>query len=165
MSDKIAYSVNRSSAAEIAFHLLRADIADGAAMRAAFATHQPDAVMHLAAETHVDRSIDGPGPFIQSNVVGTYTLLDAAREYWAGLPPDRKAAFRFHHVSTDEVFGALGPNDPPFTENTPTIHAARIRRARRRLIIWCAPGITPTVCRPSSATPPTTTDFGSSPRS
>jgi dTDP-glucose 4,6-dehydratase len=99
--------------------LIRADIADAAAMRAAFATHQPDAVMHLAAETHVDRSIDGPGPFIQSNVVGTYTLLDAAREYWAGLPAARKAAFRFHHVSTDEVFGALGPNDPPFNENTP----------------------------------------------
>ena len=99
--------------------LVRADIADHAAMRQLFATWQPDAVMHLAAETHVDRSIDGPGPFVQTNVVGTYTLLDAAREYWAGLPAARRAAFRFHHVSTDEVFGALGPGDPPFTETTP----------------------------------------------
>ena len=98
---------------------MRADIADHAAMRQMFATRQPDAVMHLAAETHVDRSIDGPGPFVQTNVVGTYTLLDAAREYWAGLPPPRRAAFRFHHVSTDEVFGALGPGDAPFTETTP----------------------------------------------
>ncbi len=99
--------------------LVRADICDHAAMRAAFATYQPDAVMHLAAESHVDRSIDGPGAFIQTNIVGTYTLLDAAREYWTGLPADRKAAFRFHHISTDEVFGALHEGDPPFTETTP----------------------------------------------
>jgi dTDP-glucose 4,6-dehydratase len=98
--------------------LIRADIADAAAMREVFATHQPDAVMHLAAESHVDRSIDGPGPFIQTNVVGTYVLLDAARAYWAGLPAERRRGFRFHHVSTDEVFGALGANDPPFTETT-----------------------------------------------
>lgn len=98
--------------------LIRADIADGAAMREIFAAHQPDAVMHLAAETHVDRSIDGPGPFIQTNIVGTYTLLEAARAYWEGLPAAGKAAFRFHHISTDEVFGALSPADPPFTETT-----------------------------------------------
>ena len=98
--------------------LVRADIADAAAMREVFATHQPDAVMHLAAESHVDRSIDGPGPFIQTNVVGTYVLLEAARDYHAALPPERRAAFRFHHVSTDEVFGALGPGDAPFTEDT-----------------------------------------------
>ncbi len=98
--------------------LVRADICDHAAMRAAFTTYQPDAVMHLAAESHVDRSIDGPGAFIQTNIVGTYTLLDAAREYWAGLPAERKAAFRFHHISTDEVFGALHEGDPPFTETT-----------------------------------------------
>ena len=120
--DKMTYAAS-PDALEDAFAsprhtLVRADIADAAAMRAAFATHQPDAVMHLAAETHVDRSIDGPGPFIQTNVVGTYTLLEAAREYWAGLPAGRKERFRFHHVSTDEVFGALQPGDPPFTETT-----------------------------------------------
>jgi len=98
--------------------LVRADIGDHAAMSAIVATHQPDAVMHLAAESHVDRSIDGPGPFIQTNIVGTYVLLDVMRHYFAGLPADRQARFRFHHVSTDEVFGALGPNDPPFTETT-----------------------------------------------
>ena len=121
--DKMTYAASEDALEEALHHnrhtLVRADIADHAAMAATFATHQPDAVMHLAAETHVDRSIDGPGPFIHSNVVGTYTLLDVAKTYWTGLPPDRKAAFRFHHVSTDEVFGALGPNDPPFTETTP----------------------------------------------
>ncbi len=98
--------------------LIRADIADAAAMRAAFAAHQPDLVMHLAAESHVDRSIDGPGDFIRTNVLGTFTLLEASRGYWSALPADRRAAFRFHHISTDEVFGALDPADPPFTEAT-----------------------------------------------
>jgi dTDP-glucose 4,6-dehydratase len=88
-------------------------------MRQVFATHRPDAVMHLAAETHVDRSIDGPGPFIHSNIVGTFSLLEAARAYWMGLTGDARKKFRFHHISTDEVFGALGADDPPFTETTP----------------------------------------------
>ncbi len=121
--DKMTYAASPDAIEEAATHPrylhIKADIADHAAMREAFATHQPDAVMHLAAETHVDRSIDGPGPFVHSNVVGTYTLLDVAREYWAGLPAERKAAFRLHHISTDEVFGALGPKDPPFNEETP----------------------------------------------
>lgn len=121
--DKMTYAASEAALEEAAISprhmLLRADIADHAAITAIFATHQPDAVMHLAAETHVDRSIDGPGPFIHSNVVGTYTLLDVARAHWSALDPARKAAFRFHHISTDEVFGALGPNDPPFNEHTP----------------------------------------------
>ena len=120
--DKLTYAASEDALEEGRWHdrhtLIRADIADAAAMRQVFAAHQPDAVMHLAAESHVDRSIDGPGVFIQTNVVGTYVLLEAAREYWAGLPADRRAAFRFHHVSTDEVFGALGPGDAPFTEST-----------------------------------------------
>ena len=99
--------------------LIRADIADAAAMAEVFATHRPDAVMHLAAESHVDRSIDGPAAFIQTNLVGTFVLLEAARGYWSGLDAGARAAFRFHHVSTDEVFGALGAEDPPFTEDTP----------------------------------------------
>src|SRR5579883_2766195 len=97
---------------------VRADVADAAAMARVFAEYEPDAVMHLAAESHVDRSIDGPAAFIRTNIVGTYTLLEAARAYWSRLPPLRKSAFRFHHISTDEVFGALGPDDPPFTEAT-----------------------------------------------
>ncbi len=99
--------------------LVRADVADLPAMQAVFAQHRPDAVMHLAAESHVDRSIDGPSVFIQTNVVGTFSLLEAARGYWSGLDGAAKTAFRFHHISTDEVFGALDVDDPPFTETTP----------------------------------------------
>ena len=98
---------------------VRADITDAAAIAAVFAAHAPDAVMHLAAESHVDRSIDGPAPFIQTNVVGTFVMLEAARTYWQSLGGAARDAFRFHHISTDEVFGALGPHDPPFTEATP----------------------------------------------
>ena len=121
--DKMSYAASEDALEEARNHprhtLVRADIADAAAMAQVFATHQPDAVMHLAAETHVDRSIDGPAPFVHTNVTGTFVLLEAARAYWAGLDAPRRAAFRFHHVSTDEVFGALGPDDPPFTEATP----------------------------------------------
>ena len=93
-----------------------ADICDRATLDRIFAQHKPDAVMHLAAESHVDRSIDGPGAFIQTNITGTYTLLEAARAYWQGSgKPD---GFRFHHISTDEVFGSLGPTGQ-FTEDTP----------------------------------------------
>jgi dTDP-glucose 4,6-dehydratase len=99
--------------------LVEADIRDGAALREIFTQWQPDAVMHLAAESHVDRSIDGPAEFISTNVVGTQVLLEAAREYWNGLPAARKDVFRFHHVSTDEVFGALEAGDAPFNAATP----------------------------------------------
>jgi dTDP-glucose 4,6-dehydratase len=95
------------------------DVCDAKAMRRIFASHQPDAVMHLAAESHVDRSIDGPAEFIQTNIVGTFVLLEAARDYWSNLPPGRRAAFRFHHVSTDEVYGALLPSSPAFAEDSP----------------------------------------------
>jgi dTDP-glucose 4,6-dehydratase len=121
--DKITYAASTDTLEEALthprHHHLRADITDAAAMRDIFATHQPDAVMHLAAESHVDRSIDGPAPFIHTNVVGTFVLLDAARAHWATLASDAQRRFRFHHISTDEVFGALGPHDPPFTEATP----------------------------------------------
>ena len=120
--DKMTYAASRE-ALEADSHprlqLLVGDVADGRAVRDAFEQADPDAVMHLAAETHVDRSIDGPAPFIHSNVVGTFTLLEAARAHWQGLAGPRRALFRFHHVSTDEVFGALGPDDAPFTESTP----------------------------------------------
>ena len=121
--DKMTYAASEAALEEAATHprhtLVRADIADAGAMDQVFATHQPDSVMHLAAETHVDRSIDGPAAFIQTNIVGTQVLLDAARGYWSALSPARRTAFRFHHISTDEVFGALGPGDAPFTETTP----------------------------------------------
>ena len=121
--DKMTYAASEDALEEARTdrrHLLvRADITDAGAMRDIFATHQPDAVMHLAAESHVDRSIDGPAPFIHTNVLGTFVLLDAARAYWSRLDKPGQQAFRFHHISTDEVFGALNPGDPPFTETTP----------------------------------------------
>ena len=118
--DSLTYAACLANVAEVENHpnyaFLEADICDGAAMRNAFDKHQPDAVMHLAAESHVDRSIDGPGAFIQTNITGTYTLLETARSYW--VHKDRPEAFRFHHISTDEVFGSLG-SDGQFTESTP----------------------------------------------
>jgi dTDP-glucose 4,6-dehydratase len=120
--DKLTYAASPEALEEArtdSRHLLiEADIADAGAMRQIFATHQPDAVMHLAAESHVDRSIDGPADFIRTNVVGTFTLLETARDYCASLDTARRAAFRFHHVSTDEVFGALDRDDAAFTEAT-----------------------------------------------
>jgi dTDP-glucose 4,6-dehydratase len=120
--DKLTYAASEAAleraGADSRHVLVRADIADRAAMRDIFATHQPDRVMHLAAETHVDRSIDGPAAFVETNILGTYTLLEAARDYWSTLAADRAANFRLHHISTDEVFGALGPDDAPFTEHT-----------------------------------------------
>ena len=120
--DKMTYAASEDALEEgrgDARHvLIRADICDAAALRRIFEAHDPDAVMHLAAESHVDRSIDGPSDFVQTNVVGTFILLEAARQHYAGLPSERKAAFRFHHISTDEVFGALEHEDPPFTETT-----------------------------------------------
>jgi dTDP-glucose 4,6-dehydratase len=97
---------------------VRADICDGTAMARVLAQHRPDAILHLAAESHVDRSIDGPDLFVQTNVVGTLRLLQAAQDYWQTLSPDRRSQFRFLHVSTDEVYGSLGP-EGLFTETTP----------------------------------------------
>ena len=120
--DKMTYAASEDALEEARHdprhHLVRADVADAEAMRQVFAAHEPDLVMHLAAENHVDRSIDGPGDFIRTNVLGTFVLLEAARGYWSALAPARRTAFRFHHVSTDEVFGALGTDDPAFTETT-----------------------------------------------
>ena len=120
--DKLTYAANplalEGAERHERYRFEHADIADGSGMRAILARHRPDAVMHLAAETHVDRSIDGPADFIRTNILGTYTLLEAAREHWSSLPRDEAAGFRFHHISTDEVFGSLGP-EGLFTETTP----------------------------------------------
>lgn len=110
--DKLTYAGNLDSLQPVAhsprYAFVQADIADAGAMQAVFAAHQPDIVVHLAAESHVDRSIDGPDAFVQTNVVGTYTLLQAALRHYRGLDEAGRGAFRFHHVSTDEVFGSLG---------------------------------------------------------
>lgn len=121
--DKLTYAGNLESLESVANHPRYAfeqiDICDRAALDRVFTEHQPDAVMHLAAESHVDRSIDGPAEFIETNIVGTYTLLEAARAYWHDMPSEKKAAFRFHHISTDEVYGDLHGTDDLFTETTP----------------------------------------------
>ena len=118
--DALTYAACLENVAMVAdhprYHFVQADIRDRAAMDAVLSDYAPDAVMHLAAESHVDRSIDGPGAFIDTNVMGTYTLLEAARTHWEAQ--DRPEGFRFHHVSTDEVFGSLGPTGQ-FTETTP----------------------------------------------
>ena len=118
--DALTYAACLENVASVAdapgYVFEHADIRDAGALTRVFAQHEPDAVLHLAAESHVDRSIDGPGAFIDTNVTGTYTLLQAARAYWEGA--GRSPAFRFHHVSTDEVYGSLGP-EGQFTEDTP----------------------------------------------
>ncbi|MCX4193389.1 dTDP-glucose 4,6-dehydratase [Methylophaga sp. OBS1] len=119
--DKLTYAGNLESLSEIEahpnYHFIQADICDAAKMAEVFSEYQPTGIMHLAAESHVDRSIDGPAEFVQTNLVGTYTMLEAARNYWSALQPDQKKAFRFHHISTDEVYGSLGENGL-FTETT-----------------------------------------------
>lgn len=130
--DKLTYAGNLESLTQVSadprYHFEQVDICDGAEVKRVFNDHQPDIVMHLAAESHVDRSIDGPGEFMQTNIMGTYQLLEQARAYFSSLAEDKKQGFRFHHISTDEVYGDLPHPDeveaadrdslPLFTENT-----------------------------------------------
>jgi len=120
--DKLTYAGNLESLVSVEnserYAFEQVDICDRNAIDAIFEKHQPDAVMHLAAESHVDRSIDGPAAFVETNIVGTYTLLESAKAYWNKLDANRKSAFRFHHISTDEVYGDLEGTDDLFTETT-----------------------------------------------
>ena len=121
--DKLTYAGNLESLLPVSgserYHFVQSDISNIEIIQQLFTKFQPDLVMHLAAESHVDRSIDGPSEFIQTNIVGTYTLLEVARAYWNKLGSEKKAAFRFHHISTDEVYGDLEGTDDLFTETTP----------------------------------------------
>ena len=121
--DKLTYAGNLSSLVNVdtsdRYRFYRADICNHGALKAIFDAEEPDAVMHLAAESHVDRSIDGPSAFIQTNMVGTFILLEVARTYWQSLGDERKQGFRFHHISTDEVYGDLERDDDLFLETTP----------------------------------------------
>jgi len=120
--DKLTYAGSLTTVEAVAhserYRFVQGDICDAEAVRAAITQFRPDIITHLAAESHVDRSIDGPGAFIQTNVVGTYTMLAEARAFWLGLDATARAAFRFHHISTDEVYGSLGATGL-FTEETP----------------------------------------------
>ena len=121
--DKLTYAGNLANLASVANDerhvFVRGDIADAALLERLFAEHKPRAVVHFAAESHVDRSIHGPAAFVQTNMVGTFELLEAARAYWQKLDVGTRGAFRFLHVSTDEVYGSLGESDPAFSETTP----------------------------------------------
>ncbi|OUR68886.1 dTDP-glucose 4,6-dehydratase [Cycloclasticus sp. 46_83_sub15_T18] len=121
--DKLTYAGNLESLASVSedarYRFEQVDICDAAGIQRVFAQYQPDIIMHLAAESHVDRSIDGPAEFIHTNIIGTYTLLEQARQYWITLSEVKKAEFRFHHISTDEVYGDLEGTDDLFTESTP----------------------------------------------
>ncbi|HHF2852443.1 TPA: dTDP-glucose 4,6-dehydratase [Vibrio diabolicus] len=121
--DKLTYAGNLESLSDVMdserYVFEKVDICDRESLETVFSKHKPDAVMHLAAESHVDRSIDGPSAFIETNIVGTYALLEAARNYWNGLEQEFKEQFRFHHISTDEVYGDLEGTDDLFTETTP----------------------------------------------
>src|SRR5215831_3918759 len=137
--DKLTYSANPRSldlvAKDCRYAFEQADICDRAALDAIFERYRPTAVLHLAAESHVDRSITGADAFLETNVIGTYRLLEAAKYYYASLAPDVQSRFRFVHVSTDEVYGSLGPTGafariPPISQAHPT------RRARQHLITW-----------------------------
>jgi dTDP-glucose 4,6-dehydratase len=121
--DKLTYAGNLESLISVSdeprYHFEKVDICDAKEIQRVLAHYQPDIIMHLAAESHVDRSIDGPGEFIQTNIVGTYNLLEQARHYWTGLDVEKQKQFRFHHISTDEVYGDLEGTDDLFTESTP----------------------------------------------
>ncbi|TAJ43707.1 dTDP-glucose 4,6-dehydratase [Methanofollis fontis] len=121
--DKLTYAGNLESLKEVEcsprYHFEQVDICDPSSLQRVFEQYQPDIVMHLAAESHVDRSIDGPAAFVQTNIFGTYTLLEVARKFYETLSPDKKNQFRFHHISTDEVYGDLEEEDKPFTEINP----------------------------------------------
>lgn len=120
--DKLTYAGNLDSLERVSgaprYHFFQADISDASALDRVFSEFQPTHIMHLAAESHVDRSIDGPSDFIQTNIVGTYTLLEATRRYWLSLDKSEQSAFRFHHISTDEVYGDLENTSDLFTETT-----------------------------------------------
>ena len=121
--DKLTYAGNLASlkneSKSSRYYFEQVDICDSGRISQLFCKYQPDAVMHLAAESHVDRSIGGPATFMQTNIIGTYTLLEASRRYWSDLPLDKKQNFRFHHISTDEVYGDLGNGGGLFTETSP----------------------------------------------
>ena len=149
--DKLTYAGNLENLASLAGDprhvFVPGDIGDFALVNRLLAEHQPRAVVNFAAESHVDRSIHGPGEFITTNIVGTFQLLEALRAYWGALAAPEKSVFRLLHVSTDEVYGSLGKDDPAFTEHHRFEPNSRIQRRKHRPTIWFAPITIPTACR------------------
>lgn len=167
--DKLTYAGNLETLASLKGdprHIfVQGDIGDSALVDRLLAEHKPRAIVNFAAESHVDRSIHGPEDFVQTNVLGTFRLLESVRGHWSALPAEQKAAFRFLHVSTDEVYGSLSKTDPAFTEENKYEPNSPYWPARPRATTSCAPGTTPTACRSSPPTAPTTTGPSTSPRS
>ncbi len=166
--DKLTYAGNLANLASLAddprHRFVQGDIGDQEAVEALLASHRPRAVVHFAAESHVDRSIHGPGEFVQTNVVGTFRLLEAARGYWQSLAGAERDAFRFLHVSTDEVYGSLSETDPAvFRDHGLRAQQPLLGLQGRRATTSCAPTTTPTGCRSSRPTAPTTTARSSFP--
>ncbi|EEG10448.1 NAD-dependent epimerase/dehydratase [Pseudogulbenkiania ferrooxidans 2002] len=149
--DKLTYAGNLDTLASLkddSRHVfVRGDIGDRELLAHLLTEHRPRAVINFAAESHVDRSISGPGEFIQTNVVGTFNLLEAVRGYWNDLKVADKQSFRFLHVSTDEVYGTLLPGDSPFTETHPYEPNSPYSASKAASDHSCAPGTIPTVCR------------------
>ena len=149
--DALTYAGNLENLATLdgdARHIfVKGDIGNFELVSRLLAEHQPRAVVNFAAESHVDRSIHGPEDFIQTNIVGTFRLLEAVRECYGKLEKTAKSEFRFLHVATDEVYGSLAPDAPAFSEPTATSRTARTRPARQPATIWSGPTITPTACR------------------
>jgi len=147
--DKLTYAGNLETLSSLqgkSSHIfVQGDIGDRTSVERLLAEHRPRAVINFAAESHVDRSIHGPGDFIETNIVGTYNLLESVRVYWNGLPEGQKAAFRFLHVSTDEVYGSWPGMIRPLPRRTDTSPTARIQPARRPVITWFALGTIPMV--------------------
>ena len=167
--DKLTYAGNLASLAEVAGHprfaFVHGDIADRAAVAAAFREHRPTAVVNFAAESHVDRSIDDASDFVRTNIVGAFELLEAARRHLKGAAPDERERFRFLQVSTDEVYGSLGP-DRPLLGRVHLRPQLPLRRLQGRPpTTWCGPTARPTGCRRSSPTARTTSAPTSSRRS
>jgi dTDP-glucose 4,6-dehydratase len=164
--DALTYAGSRENLRDLPdpdrHQFVHGDICDRALVDRLLAEHAIDTIVHFAAESHVDRSITGPGAFVQTNVVGTFTLLEAARAAWRGRDP---GSVRFHHVSTDEVYGSLAPTPRRWPRAPPTRRARRTPRPRPPRITWCAPTPPPTACRSRSRTARTTTGRTSSPRS
>ena len=166
--DKLTYAGDLTSLEPIAkssrYSFVHADVCDRKAVARAFTRFAPDVVLHLAAESHVDRSIDGPAAFIETNLVGTFTMLDVALEYWRRLDATKAKKFRFMHISTDEVFGTLGLGGC-FGRTRPMRRTLPIRPRKRVLTISCALGARPTGYQRSSPTARTTTAPTTFPRS
>jgi len=158
--DKLTYAGNLENLASLQANtrhtFIRGDIGDANLVGSLLNEHKPHAIINFAAESHVDRSIHGPEDFIQTNIIGTFRLLEAVRSYWSGLNNEIKQRFRFLHVSTDEVYGSLAKGEPAFSETRRYGPTARTRQARPPAITWCAPTTTAMDYRCSPPTAPTT---------